>query len=80
MTDTITVLLEEILSLKEENKRLLDEIKRLHHRTDNGPKLSKEDVKNIRLLRSQGHTVGNIAELYDVNKSTISRTLNGIYH
>lgn len=49
-------------------------------RFDNRPKLGKNEVENIKELRRAGYKIAEIADIYDVNKSTISRTLRGVYH
>lgn len=81
MTDTISKLIIELDELLDENRKLREENKSLRERRlDNRPKLNHKDVVNIKDLRRAGYKVEEIAEIYDVNKSTISRTLRGIYH
>lgn len=46
----------------------------------NKPKLTKVNVEDIRTLKRCGLSNQQIADVFDVNKSTITRTLNGIYN
>lgn len=47
---------------------------------ENRPKLTKVNVEDIRALKRCGLSHQQIADVFDVNKSTITRTLNGTYH
>lgn len=74
-------LIGEIDAVLEENRSLRKQVEELEsERYNNGPKLTRDDVSKIRDLRRAGYKIGEIAEIYDVNKSTISRTVRGIYH
>lgn len=46
----------------------------------NRPKLTSREVRDIRELRRSGWTHQAIADAYDVNRSTVYRTINGDYH
>ncbi|ATL72368.1 hypothetical protein CRH09_35765 [Nocardia terpenica] len=64
----------EIAALKRENEIL-------KAKTDNRKKLSPWDVQLIRRFWSTaGLTHQDLAEMFEVNRSTISRILNGTYH
>lgn len=63
-----------------ENERLTKELKNARCGGYNKKKLTPTDVQSIYHLRRQGLSVKEIADIYDVNKSTISRTLKGVYH
>lgn len=76
----VVALIEAIGELMAENLALREQVERLKASANNGPKLNAADVEAIKQLRREGSTVAEIAEIYDVNKSTISRTLRGIYH
>lgn len=79
--ETIVQVINDLAALVEENQRLREENAQLKaRRLDNRPKLGTKEVENIKDLRRAGYKVAEIAEIYDVNKSTISRTLRGIYH
>lgn len=57
------------------------ELKRkLEERSNNRRKLSEPDVRRIRELFRSGMTRNELAESFDVNKSTISRLLRNHYH
>lgn len=68
-----------LIALLEENDRLIKELGQTKA-VDNRPKLTEIDVKYIRQLRRDGLKIREIADIYDVNKSTISRILRGVYH
>ncbi|QIS16443.1 hypothetical protein [Nocardia arthritidis] len=65
-------------------KRRISELERenteLRRKTDNRKKLSAREVELIRRLGGQGYPHRMLAESFDVNKATISRTINGTYH
>lgn len=70
-----------LTALLEENDRLVKENEALKAKpTDNRPKLTDSDVKTIRQLKRGGMSTREIAEIYDVNKSTISRIIRREYH
>lgn len=46
---------------------------------DNRKKLSKRDVLRIREMKRNGCTQADIAECFDINKSTVSRIIRGHY-
>ena len=71
----------ELDALLREREELYEELERLRQRIHNNrPKLGTKEVANIRDMRRGGYTVREIAEVYDVNKSTVSRILRGEYH
>lgn len=49
-------------------------------RFNNRPKLGKGDVERIREMGRAGYKAREIAESFDVNKTTVSRILKGEYH
>lgn len=50
-------------------------------KVSNRRKLTKVEVQNIFMLhRNTSLTTREIADMYDVNRSTIYRTLKGVYH
>ena len=78
---TIVQFLEELDSLLEDNMRLRERVKELEaQRFNNRPKLGKGEVARIHEMRRAGYTVSEIADSFDLNKSTVSRTLRGEYH
>ncbi|MFE2997957.1 helix-turn-helix domain-containing protein [Nocardia sp. NPDC059246] len=56
------------------------EVNTLKRKTDNRKKLSPREVELIRRLASQGFSHRTLADSFDVNKSTVSRTVNNTYH
>jgi DNA invertase Pin-like site-specific DNA recombinase len=46
---------------------------------NNRPKLTKRDVLLIRQMKRNGETQAAIAEVFDVNRSTVSRIIRGQY-
>ena len=68
-----------LTAVLEENERLIKELEQKPV-MDNRPKLTEADVKTIRGLKRGGMSVREIADIYDVNKSTISRIVRGEYH
>lgn len=68
-----------LTAVLEENDRLLKELEQTKV-ANNRPKLAESDVKTIRQLKRDGMSVREIADIYDVNKSTISRIVRREYH
>ncbi|MGW0245104.1 hypothetical protein ACWDYH_00540 [Nocardia goodfellowii] len=57
------------------------ELSELRRKTDNRKKLTPRDVGLIRRLgRTSGCTHQELADSFEVNRATISRILNGVYH
>lgn len=78
-TSTLDNFLAEVTALREENRLLREELVR--RQPDNQKKLTVREVKEIRNLARVSHlTQKEIADCYDVNPSTISRILKGVYH
>jgi Trp operon repressor len=79
-TPTLGCLLQEIQGLIEER----DELRRELDSTlgpDNRKKLCEREVKEIRnLARVTSLKQREIADMYDVNKATVSRIIRGVYH
>ena len=48
--------------------------------TDNRKKLDPREVELIRQMYRSGMSQKDIADIYDVNPATISRTVRNIYH
>lgn len=70
-----------LTAVLEENDRLIKENEALKAKpTDNRPKLTDREVKEIRDMRRMGLSTREIADIYDVNKSTISRIVRREYH
>lgn len=46
----------------------------------NRPKLTNREVADIRSLHRSGGTQAELADIFDVNRSTIYRTIKGVYH
>lgn len=81
MTDSIATLVKELDALLKERDQLLAEIERLKaQRLDNRKKLSESEVQDIRAAHRGGMSQRALAHAYDVNPTTISRTIRGIYH
>lgn len=72
-------LIQEIDALVKERDMLREQL--AHHLVpDNLKKLSEREVKEIRNLARVSHmTQREIAESYDVNPSTVSRIVRGMY-
>lgn len=47
---------------------------------DNRPKLQPADVRHIKELVRLGFSRREVARAYDVNPSTVSRLVKGVYH
>lgn len=74
---TITILGD----LKAHIEKLEAENARLRKANDNRKVLSKSDAKRIRAWYRKGvFTQAELAEKFEVNPSTISRIVRGIYH
>lgn len=77
----VEILLEENASLRAEADDLIALVEYYQNKPqDNKPKLSAGDVVGIHNLRRLEVPISEIAKIYGVNKSTISRTLKGIYN
>jgi DNA-binding transcriptional regulator YiaG len=66
--------------LLEENRALRQRIAELESSTNNRPKLSEQDVKDIRAAYRNGMSQSELADSYGVNPATVSRTVRGLYH
>jgi hypothetical protein len=77
----VEILLEENASLRQEAEDLIALVEYYQTKPqDNKPKLTAGDVIGIHQLRKLEVPVAEIAKIYGVNKSTISRTLKGVYN
>lgn len=56
------------------------EIARLRAKLDNSKKLSDRDVALMRRMYQDGYKQHELADVFDVNPATVSRTVRGIYH
>lgn len=71
----------EIMDLYEERRELREQLAAVAaQRLDNRPKLGKGEVSQIREMRRAGVKLADIADSFDVNKSTVSRIVKGVYH
>ena len=53
----------------------------LSAKLDNTKKLSPRDVRRMReMYRNGGYTQAELADIFDVNPATVSRTVRNIYH
>lgn len=81
---TIVKLISEIEAILEENeylKKRVEELEALEDQVfDNRPKLTEQEVKDIRAAYRGGMSQVALANNYGVNPSTISRTVRGFYH
>lgn len=74
-------LLLEVDELYEERDALRERVIDMQaQRHNNAPKLGRGEVSKIHEMRRAGYTISDIADSFDVNKSTVSRTLKGIYN
>jgi DNA-directed RNA polymerase specialized sigma54-like protein len=81
---TIAAVLYELDQLIDENESLKIRIQELESNKasthwDNLKKLNKREVKEIKSLHRVGESQRAIADIYDVNPSTISRIVRGQY-
>jgi membrane-bound ClpP family serine protease len=81
MSSVFWTLVGEVFDVYEERDALRERVIDMQaHRHNNAPKLGKGEVTKIHEMRRAGYTVQEIADSFDVNKSTVSRTLKGVYH
>lgn len=74
-------LLNEIDEILAERSALRERVKELEAQPfNNRPKLSQQEVKDIRAAHRGGMTQIDLANSYGVNPSTISRIVRGFYH
>ncbi|ALA06484.1 helix-turn-helix DNA binding domain protein [Rhodococcus phage WC1] len=67
--------------LHNENNLLKAEIRQLKAKFDNRPKLSPQDVRDIRLAHKRKEaSTAELADMFGVNRATIYRTVIGAYH
>jgi DNA-binding transcriptional regulator YiaG len=82
VSDRINTLAEQVYALK--NAYAEEVAKGLeieaNSRNDNRKKLTPTEVKRMRRLWGQNWTQAELAEAFDVNPATVSRTVRGIYH
>lgn len=69
-----------IEALMDENDRLKREIEQLKETRNNQKKLTDREVSDIRAIKRSGLSNRDIADIYDLNPSTVSRIVRGIYH
>ncbi|AHY27110.1 HTH DNA binding domain protein [Mycobacterium phage Phantastic] len=87
-TPTLLRVLDEIEDILAENEDLRHEVEKLRAQSlhakgagrPNRKKLSAEEAKYIREMARSGISQAEIAWSFDVNRSTISRIVRGIYH
>lgn len=70
--------LDEILAERDRLQRRVEELEA--QRFNNRHKLGQGEVGRIREMRRAGYKVREIAESFDINKTTVSRILRGQYH
>lgn len=83
MSDSLREHLDQLVELIEDVIRENVELKKwqpVPKPLNNRPKLTKNEVKLIHTLKRSGCSNSELAEAFDVNKSTISRTLSGQYN
>lgn len=61
-------------------EKLETENRELRAKTDNRPRLTDIEVRQIRGLAETGFTNAEIAHEYGVNPETVRRTINRTYH
>lgn len=74
--DDYDALIAEVERLTEANKRLKSQIRQ---QPSNAKKLTKGEVQQIRDLKRKGYKVTELAVIFDVAKSTISRITKNVY-
>ncbi len=78
---SIAKFVEELNALMAENKALKARVAELESLpTNNRPKLTEHEVKDIRAAYRGGMLQSDLADAYGVIPATISRTVRGIYH
>lgn len=80
MSTLLSVLqeLDEIIAERDDLRVRVAELEA--ERFNNKPKLGQGEVTRIREMRRAGYKIREIADSFDVNKSTVSRILRGEYH
>lgn len=81
-TPTIAKAIEELEQLVRERDLLADlALMLLNERAENNrKKLSKKEADEIRRLHRTGVSQTELADIYDVNRATVSRIVRNIYH
>jgi hypothetical protein len=80
-TDTLKQLVTSATELASEVDTLRAEVERLRGNRSNAKKLSDREVERMRALWATGDwTQAALADAFDVNNATVSRTVRGIYH
>lgn len=74
--DDYFALIAEVERLTEANKKLKLQIRQ---QPSNTKKLTKSEVSQIRDLNRKGYKVNELADIFDVNHSTISRIVKHVY-
>lgn len=70
--------LDAIIAERDALRERVEELEAL--RFNNRPKLGQGEVSRIHEMRRAGYKIREIADSFDVNKSTVSRILRGEYH
>ncbi|SIC88370.1 helix-turn-helix domain-containing protein [Mycobacteroides abscessus] len=74
--DDYDALIAEVERLTEANKRLKSQIRQ---QPSNSKKLTKGEAKQIRDMYRKGYKVTELAVIFDVNHSTVSRIVKHVY-
>ena len=82
MTETpvLTALVGEILGIVKERNTLRGEIHRPKNSQPNRKRLTKPEVEAIREMKRRGESNRGIADVFDINPTTVSRIVRGQYH
>lgn len=74
--DDYDALIAEVERLTSVNKRLKSQIRQ---QPSNSKKLTKSEVSQIRDMYRKGYKVTELADIFDVNHSTVSRIVQHVY-
>jgi DNA-binding transcriptional regulator YiaG len=78
---TLTQFAAQLNAVLEENNRLRAQVAEFKSKPlDNKRKLSAREVRDIRAAHRNGMSQKDLADSYEVNPATISRTVRGLYH
>lgn len=81
VSERINALAEQVYALKNAYDEEIARNQRIKDKNNNQKKLSKPEVSRMRnLYRTGNWTQAALAEAFDVNPATVSRTVRGVYH
>ena len=78
--DIIGSIQAELVELRSLSSQQATQLAKLNDGHRNAKKLSAKDVNRLRGMYRNGSTQAELAQVFDLNPATVSRTVRGLYH